>query len=98
MERTDPGRGARRGMGQHVAVDGEGHVRIRITEDAGGRGDVAIGDQVTRASVPDVVDPGIRRQSGTLPETLEAANQVLGADRRPRQRRQHQAIRRDLAG
>lgn len=69
-----------------------------MTEDAGGRGDVAIGDQVARTSMPDVVDPGIRRQSGTLPETLEPPDQVLGADRRPHQRSQHQAVRRDLAG
>ena len=98
MEGTDPGHGARRGMGKHVAVDGEGHVRIRMAEDAGGCGDVAIGDQVARASVPDVVDPGVRRQSGTLPETLEPPDQVLRTDRRPHRRRQHQAVWRDLAG
>ena len=98
MEGADPGHGARRGMGKHVAVDCEGDVRIRMAEDPGGRGDVAVSDQVARTSVPDVVDPGIRRQSGTLPETLEPPDQVLRTDRRPHQRRRHQAVRRHLAG
>ena len=89
MEGADPGHGARRGMGKHVAVDCEGDVRIRMAEDPGGRGDVAVSDQVARTSVPDVVDPGIRRQSGTLPETLEPPDQVLRTDRRPHQRSQH---------
>ncbi len=81
-----------------MPVDGEGHVRIRVAEDPGGRRDVAVRDQVARTSVPDVVDPGIRRQSGTLPETLEPPDQVLRTDRRAHQRSQHQAVRRDLAG
>lgn len=64
IDGTDPGHGARRGMGQHVPVDGESDVRIRMAEDPGGRGDVAVSDQVAGTSVPDVMDPGIRRQSG----------------------------------